>query len=218
MHSTPHTDPAVDIVDLTVGYETDKPVLDGFSSSFGRGALTLVRGENGSGKSTLVELCSGYLKPWRGEVRVAGRAASSPAARRNRRVCRTDPALYPHMTVRDHLVFAARCAGIDAGPGLARAERYGLGPWMDDDAGALSTGNRRKVWLTMCTLGDFEVAVLDEPFNGLDADGRDLLCDEMRAWSADAAVVLVAHAPPAALTPDRVLDLDGPGASIAKGD
>lgn len=210
MRGTSHSHTAVDIIDLTAGYERGKPVFQGFSASFAACATTQVRGRNGSGKSTLAELCSGYLKPWSGTVHVAGRDAGHPSARARRRVCRTEPALYPDLTARDHLSFAARSTGTDPAAAHERARAYGLGDWMSAEAKALSTGNRRKLWLVMCTLGGFDVAILDEPFNGLDDQGRDRLADEMRDWSERAAVLLIAHAAPAEATVDAVFDLGGP--------
>jgi ABC-type multidrug transport system ATPase subunit len=209
MHGTPDPDAAIDLRDVTAGYQQGVAVLEGLTARFGPRGVVLVRGRNGAGKSTLLEVCSGYLRPWRGAVRIAGMDAATAAARTRRRVCRTEPALYPNMTARDHLVFAARCLGVDPAPGLARAERYGLAPWLGYDAKSLSTGNRRKLWIIMCTLGSFDVVILDEPFNGLDPAGRDTLSAEIRHWSATAAVLLISHAPPAGVEADREFTVGG---------
>jgi ABC-2 type transport system ATP-binding protein len=196
-------DPAIEIRDLTVGYRKGAPVFTGFSAHFEPGGLVLVGGRNGSGKSTLLEVCSGYLPPWRGTVRVNGMDAGDAAARSSRRVCRTKQALYPNMTVRDHLAFAARCVGVGLDEVLARGERYGLHRWLSHDAKALSTGNSRKLWIVVCTVGAFSVVLLDEPFNGLDDEGTDVLCAEIRGWAAGKSVLLISHKPPAGLRPDR---------------
>ncbi|MGI5195681.1 ABC transporter ATP-binding protein [Streptomyces sp. CA-288835] len=183
-------------------------MFTGLSLSFGAPGLVHLRGGNGSGKSTLVELCSGYLLPWQGSVRVGGLDASSPAARSGRRICRTQPALYPDMTVRDHIVFTSRCRGIDPKGGLDRAVGLGLEPWLDHAAKTLSTGNTRKLWYVVCTLGGFDFAVLDEPFNGIDQEGVEKIAEELSGWAADRLVLLISHTAPAALavTADFVLD------------
>jgi ABC-2 type transport system ATP-binding protein len=203
MHGTQNKDVAVEVRDLTVGYQKGKPVLEGISANFHEGALVLVRGKNGSGKSTLLEVCSGYLPPWQGTVTINGLHAGSASARTTRRVCRTQQALYPNMSVRDHLVFASRCMHSDPADALARAARYGLEPWLDYDAKALSTGNSRKLWIVMCTLGSFNVVLLDEPFNGLDDDGVDVLREDIKKWATEKAVLLISHAPPPGLAPDE---------------
>jgi ABC-type multidrug transport system ATPase subunit len=107
------------------------------------------------------------------------------------------------MTVRDHLVFASRCVRADANDALARAERYGLEPWLDYDAKALSTGNSRKLWIIMCTLGSFNVVILDEPFNGLDEEGVNVLREDIHKWATEKSVLLISHAPPEGLIPDE---------------
>jgi ABC-type multidrug transport system ATPase subunit len=198
----------VEIRDVTVGYDRRVPVFRHFSAAFESGGLVRIGGSNGSGKSTLLEVCSGYLAPWQGSVRINGLDAGSPAARTGRRVCRTKQALYPNMTVRDHLAFAARCVRMDLGDVLARAERYGLHRWLDHDAKSLSTGNSRKLWIIVCTSGDFDVVLLDEPFNGLDDEGAEALCREIGDWSTQKAVLLIAHKLPDTLRPDRTVMLD----------
>ncbi|MGW8954722.1 ABC transporter ATP-binding protein [Streptomyces sp. NPDC055709] len=193
---------------MTAGYVEGSPVFTGLSLSIGKPGVVRLRGGNGTGKSTLVELCSGYLLPWQGSVRLEGLDAGSPAARNARRICRTQPALYPDMTVRDHIVFASRCRGSDVEDGLERAVRLGLEPWLDHAAKTLSTGNTRKLWYVVCTLGDFSCAVLDEPFNGIDHEGVEKIAEELSFWSADRLVLLISHTVPTALvvTDEFVLD------------
>jgi ABC-type multidrug transport system ATPase subunit len=207
MHGPQNTNNAIEIRDVTVGYEKGVPVLEGFSAEFSQGDLVLVRGNNGSGKSTLLEVCSGYLAPWTGSVKINGLDARSADARIRRRVCRTQLALYPNMTVRDHLFFASRCVGSGPETAFERVERYGLQRWLQHDAKSLSTGNSRKLWIIMCTLGVFDVVILDEPFNGLDDESTDALCQELRAWATDKSVLLISHIPPVGLTPERTFML-----------
>lgn len=111
------------------------------------------------------------------------------------------------MTARDHLVFAARCRRAELPLVLERAARYGLSPWLERQAAALSTGNQRKLWLLACTLLPTPVIVLDEPFNGMDDDGVETLVGELTEWSASRLVLLIAHAMPKGLTADRTMKL-----------
>lgn len=191
--------PFLSIDGVSAGYGPDQAVLQDLYLRVDSPALVLVEGENGAGKSTLVEVVSGYLAPRSGSITIRGVEAASPAAASIRRICRTEPSLYPVMTVRDHITFASRWVGIAPGEGELRATRYGLLPWFNTPAGSLSTGNRRKLWLLMCTLGDVDLVMLDEPFNGLDAEGIRLLSGELADWARTRAVLLVAHRPPAGL-------------------
>jgi ABC-type multidrug transport system ATPase subunit len=168
-----------------------------------------IAGPNGSGKSTLLELVSGFLAPFEGEVRISGTIAHSPQARFLRSVCRTAPALYPSMTARDHLAFAARCRRTGLSPLLERAERYRLGDWLEAPAAELSTGNQRKLWLLACTALPTPVAILDEPFNGMDDHGVAALVGELAEWARSRLVLLIAHALPDGLNPRQTVDLEG---------
>lgn len=169
--------------------------------------LIHLRGPNGSGKSTFGELVSGYLRPWAGRVLVNGLPADDRTARSSRRVCRAEPALFPAMTVHDHLALTARARGISANVGFRRARSLGLEAWFGKNAASLSTGTAKKLWYVMCTLGDFTVAVLDEPFNGVDAESAEVMAGEMVDWSDAAIVVLVAHALNANLPISRTVDI-----------
>jgi ABC-type multidrug transport system ATPase subunit len=203
------THPAVRISDVTAGYRQGAPVFTGLSAGFPAGGLVHVRGGNGAGKSTLLELYSGYLRPWTGEVQIFGVDAAAPAVRAVRRVCRTQPALYPYMTVHDHVRFASRCAGTDPGAALRRVHSLGLDPWLDHNAKSLSTGNARKLWYVMCSLGEFRTIFLDEPFNGLDTAGVATMCSDIETWARSKTVLLISHNLPPALGAPPAFVLDG---------
>lgn len=111
------------------------------------------------------------------------------------------------MTVREHLELACTCVGSSVSATLDRADDYGLGAWLDHETHELSTGNARKTWLLMCSTGDAELLMLDEPFNGLDHDAAEALLAEIADWRTTSAVVLIAHHLPDSLAPDAVVDL-----------
>lgn len=203
---------------VTFAYPRGADVLSDVSLRFsGPGLVSLVAG-NGVGKSTLVELVSGYLRPGSGRVVVAGQDADAPRARADRRIVRTRTALYPTMSVYDHLVLASDIAGADRGEALARARRYRLDDWLDTRSNQLSAGTERKVWLLMCTLGRFGLAVLDEPFTGLDDQARHALLEDLDAWrEAGALVVVATHEHPDGYRPDAVVRFTGRGPQVVDG-
>lgn len=171
-------------------------MLEGLSLSMRSPGLYRVAGSNGSGKSTFLELISGFLRPWSGDVRLCGVDAASADARHVRSVCRTSPSLYPSMTVHDHLAFAARSRRVSPEAGLARLARYGLEGWAEQPVSMLSTGNIRKLWILMCTVADTPVVAIDEPFNGMDVQGINALVSELEEWAQRKIVVLVSHTVP----------------------
>lgn len=205
VHSA-QSDAFIELDHVTAGYGKEPDVFKDASLKIDQPGLYRVHGPNGAGKSTLIEVLSGYLHPRDGEARVNGLLASDPAAHELRRVCRTEPALYPMMGVRDHLVFASRWNGSSPDKALERAVAYGLGPWLDTPAEALSTGNKRRLWLIQCTVGQFRTVILDEPFNGLDQHSVTLLCTELEEWAKSTCVLLTAHLPPAELVIDHQVE------------
>lgn len=207
MLSSTHHSPALSFEGVTAGYIRGSRIFDNASLSISGPGLFHLRGRNGSGKSTFAELASGYLRPWAGQVLVNGIEAASRDAREARRVCRAEPALFPAMTVHDHIVLTATARDVSPEPALDRAAMLGLGPWLGENAGSLSTGTAKKLWYLANTLGDFDLAVLDEPFNGVDADSVAVMAGEMREWAKSACVVLIAHALQPEIEPDLVIEI-----------
>jgi ABC-type multidrug transport system ATPase subunit len=199
---------AVVLAGVTAGYVEERPVVRDLSLRLPHGGVVRLAGPNGSGKSTVLELVSGYLRPWSGTVTVCGHDAATTAARAARRVVRTQPALYDHMTIRDHLTFMARVQGGDLQEQLERAGRLGLAPWYDERAAALSSGTAKKLWYLLGTVGSCELLVLDEPFNAVDEDGiRSMVRDLEEAADAARTVVIVCHTVPVELSVDGTVRL-----------
>lgn len=206
--STSRSVPAIEATGLTIGYSPARPVLSDLSFAVEGPGIVRLDAPNGSGKSTLIEAASGYLRPFSGSIRIDGRNAHSPAARENRRICRAEPALHPHLSLIDHLALCADLAGADREEPLVRARRFGLDQWFGTRTSALSTGTARRLWYLMCTTGRFSVALLDEPFNGVDQDSTAQMISEMSHWAEEALIVVVSHALPPELPVDSRLSLD----------
>jgi ABC-type multidrug transport system ATPase subunit len=172
--------------------------------------LVRVRGGNGCGKSTLIELLAGGIAPATGSVRVCGEPATSPAARRLRRVCRTEVALLGHVTLRRHAVLFARAAGL---PTLAATDALadeGLADRLDDVVDELSTGEARRAWVRLTTVGRAPVLLLDEPFLGIDAAAAAALRSRVAAWAEGSLVLVVDHEAHAWQSPALELVLAAP--------
>lgn len=175
--------------------------VDGLSFEAPLGRITGMIGPNGAGKTTTFDACSGLNRKFGGEVLFDGRDITSmhPAGRGRIGLGRTFQRmeLCETLTVFDN-VSLGREASQAGGGSLsqivapssekARAESAaweaieicGISHLADEQAGSLSTGQRRLVELARCLAGPFKVLLLDEPSSGLD-----------RAETAEFAQILV---------------------------
>jgi ABC-type multidrug transport system ATPase subunit len=153
-------------------------VLDRIDWQVAEGQCVVVTGANGSGKSTLLGCLASLVRPTSGEVRWFGRpAAGDPAARRLLGMVAHENRLYPHLTLRENLVFAARM--YDApGPHRRADQRLqdaGLARHADRMPPTLSKGMRQRAAVARALIHDPPILLLDEPLAGLDAQGTDWL-------------------------------------------
>ncbi len=137
-------------------------------------------GANGAGKTTLLRCLASSLRPDGGEVRWFGQpATSNPAARRRIGVVAHESFLYPQLTLRENLIFAARM--YDVARPADRAEQLLTQAGLLADAACLPTrisrGMRRRVAVVRALVHDPPILLLDEPAAGLDRRGTAWLMD-----------------------------------------
>jgi ABC-type sulfate/molybdate transport systems ATPase subunit len=158
-------------------------------------------GMSGAGKTTVLEAIAGLVSPRRGHVVVAGRTLTSteppvavPVWRRRVGLLRQDPALFPHLSVRENLLYAPGAGSRDAE--LADlAGRLGLDGLLDARPAALSGGQAHRAALARLLLAHCDTLLLDEPYSGLDAASGRQLTMVLRELVAARGIpaVLVAH-------------------------
>jgi ABC-type multidrug transport system ATPase subunit len=128
------------------------------------GSVAVVLGRNGAGKSTLLSAVAGVLP--------IGRCAVLDRPRIIGWVPERFPAAQP-FTARDYLLHMGRVRGLSAAAASAAlakwAELLHLTPFLDTKLNQLSKGSAQKVGLTQALLAPPGLLVLDEPWEGLDA-------------------------------------------------
>jgi ABC-type multidrug transport system ATPase subunit len=158
------------------------PVLTGLDLTVESGQLVSIVGANGVGKTTLLRIAAGIVEPERGSVTVGGIDLRRGAAACRGRIgflSAGDRGLYPRLSVRRNLEFAARLGLLERRrlrPAVAAAiERLGLAELAMRRVDRLSTGQRQRVRLAMTLIHDPHLVLLDEPLNSLDEVGVRLL-------------------------------------------
>ena len=133
-------------------------------------------------------ICAGLLAPDSGTVEVRGRIG----------YCPQQPGVLDLLTVDEHLELFGRA--MDLSPEAARSAGHriltGLRFPVGDQtvAGHLSGGNRQKLNLTLALLGEADVLLLDEPYQGFDYGTYVNFWDLVEAWRlAGRVVVVVTH-------------------------
>jgi ABC-2 type transport system ATP-binding protein len=182
----------LEVRDLTKRY-ADVVALDGASFDVVPGRIVGFLGPNGAGKTTTMRAIFGLVRPDRGEVRWKGKPVG-PEERMRFGYMPEERGLYPKMKVLEQLSYFAELSGL-SGPAAKTAatawlERLGLGDRADARLEELSHGNQQRVQLSAALVHDPELAVLDEPFSGLDPLGVESLA-EMLAQTAASGVAVV---------------------------
>ena len=182
-----------------------RDVLRGVALTLAPGSVTALTGPSGAGKTTLLRLIAGLDVPDEGEITLSGRPATSgrnlllQPHERGIGMVFQQPALWPHMSVREQVEFglvgledAAVRARTDAA--LALAEVAALADARPD---RLSGGEAARVAIARALAPRPRCLLFDEPLAHLDAALRHGLAETIHRASRDtgAAVLIVTHTP-----------------------
>jgi ABC-2 type transport system ATP-binding protein len=163
--------PVLEIENLRARYG-DHEVLSGVTLKVERGEWFCLLGPNGVGKSTLLHCIASRLRPTSGDVRISGYSlATAPAAAKGRLGYACAPEQLPGLlTGRQCLEVYALAKDLDAidADVLALAEALRFTPFLDGFVDTYSLGTRQKLCVLLALLGDPDLVVFDEAFNGLD--------------------------------------------------
>ncbi|MEM1505323.1 ABC transporter ATP-binding protein [Domibacillus sp. 8LH] len=176
--------------------------------SIRKGEFTAILGPSGCGKTTFLKLLAGFMKPSSGDIHIDGFLAASkkrlvPPEKRNIGMVFQSFALWPHMTVYEHVAFPLRHHHHtrdewkqDIG---ARAQQVlklvGLEQLFDRYPAELSGGQKQRVALARAIAPLPDVLLMDEPLSALDIELRVEMRNEIQRIHREthASVVYVTH-------------------------
>jgi ABC-2 type transport system ATP-binding protein len=187
------------------------------------GQVTAFLGPNGAGKSTTMRMIVGLDRPTAGAALVDGRRYADLRDPLRLVGAHLDArTFHPRRSGRANLLALARYNGLPRSRVDSVIEAVGIGAVARKPAGTYSLGMAQRLGIAGVMLGDPATVILDEPVNGLDADGVRWIRTLVRRWAADGRTVLISShlMSEVALIADRVLVL-GRGrllASSALGD
>lgn len=161
-----------------------------------RGTTLALVGPNGAGKTTLLKCLATLLQPSDGEGTVCGfdLRKQGDAIRERVGLVTVRGYVYDDLTAEENLRFSARMSGLNLGPDEYRAAlaRVGLERVADQRVRTFSTGMRKRVVLAQLRIRPLELALLDEPYSGLDTQGMALVDEFVREFRAEGTTVIIA--------------------------
>jgi len=205
----------VDVVSISKDYGRQR-VLDGVSATFEAGRFTSLLGPSGSGKTTLLRIIAGFVVPDAGKVRFGtADVTQEPVWKRNVGMVFQSYALFPHMSVRQNVMFGLNRRGIRGAAAEGEVSRVlelvQLEGFDRRRPKELSGGQQQRVALARALVIRPDVLLLDEPLSALDRRLRQGMQVELRRIQRESGLttIFVTHDQEEALTlSDEVAILD----------
>jgi ABC-2 type transport system ATP-binding protein len=190
---------ALSVEHLHAGYDKHRVLVD-VNLTVAPGEWVALLGPNASGKTTLLHCVVGMMSVTSGAVAICGCSLrDDPLGAKSRLGFACAPERLPALlTGRQCLEVYASAKGLSAigADVLELAERFQYLPMLDRFVEAYSLGTRQKLAVLLALLGEPELVVLDEAFNGLDPASALALKHHLRARVSEGkcSVLLATHA------------------------
>ena len=192
------------MIDLSIRKQLGEFGLD-VSFSVPEQGLTALFGRSGVGKTSVIAAIAGLLRPDEGHIRVSGRTLfdsisgeNVPVHRRRVGYVFQEGRLFPHLSVRDNLLYGHRRSPVANRPIALDEilELLGIAALLGRRPRDLSGGEKQRVAIGRALLAQPAVLLMDEPLASLDAPRKreilpylERLRDELRV-----PIVYVSHA------------------------
>lgn len=169
-----------------------KQVLIDISFTVSTGTLAVITGSNGSGKTTLLQLIAGLSLKKEGQVLWNGACYGLELGKIG--YLAHKPMLYENLSVLENIVFFSKmygCFSLEHVASMLR--RVGLWLYRYEPAAILSRGMQQRLAIARTLISDPKLILYDEPFTGLDVEGRQLLCDILQENLPKTIQLVITH-------------------------
>ena len=183
---------AVEIKGLTKNFK-EKQALCGLDMTVPEGAIYGFIGENSSGKSTTEKIICGLIHSSGGSVKIFGKPHTDIDVRSEMGVLIEAPGCYPNYSVWNNMMLQATNLSIKNAETevvkmlkLVRMEGAASNKYKN-----CSLGMKQRIGIAMALLGNPKLLVLDEPINGLDADGMRIMREVLVDISKNGTTIII---------------------------
>lgn len=180
----------IEVSDFSTGYQ-GREILHHLGFSIERPGIYVVLGKNGAGKTTLFRAMSGMLRPMSGYIHYDGQTIDSSDVR---------IAFLGHksgiptgMTVNNALRFFAGVEGATSEMLKTVIDEFELTGLLGRNVQTLSQGQRKRVSLAKCLLGQKDLMILDEPTTSLDPKVSSEIREFMTRQSSEMPILYSSH-------------------------
>ncbi len=184
---------ALHVKDVSKFYGT-APALDPITLEIAEGERVALIGHNGSGKTTMMRIAAGLLDATSGSVSICGNKAGTLSARASLSFIADQPTFYDDLTLWEHMEYVARLHGVKEWEQTAAdlLGHLGLYERADEMPNRFSRGLKQKSAIALGFIRPFDLLLVDEPFVGLDASGKEALLELLAGASDNGSTVVVA--------------------------
>lgn len=188
-----NTVPAVEVKNLTIGYEKEKPVAQGLNFRVYPGEIVGVVGKNGCGKSTLARTLCGLQKELCGEILYSGAKVTTKCRIGKAYLVMQDPdyQLFADSVYQELLLALSDQKNKDEKQIDAILEELNLMPYKERHPMSLSGGQKQRTAIGVAALRDTEVLIFDEPTSGLDYKNMESVAEILQTLSQRGRAILV---------------------------
>lgn len=206
----------IKIKNVGKSYDGKKMVIEDINLEIKKGEFFVLLGPSGCGKSTLLRMIAGLEKMTTGDLWINGVHANElePKDRQLSMVFQ-NYALFPHMTVRENILFGLDVKKVPKDEQEERlrevSEIMGLSEYLKRKPGQLSGGQRQRVALARSICSQAPICLMDEPLSNLDAKLRGQMRSEIKRIQKmlGLTIVYVTHDQVEAMTMgDRIMILN----------
>lgn len=186
----------IELVEISKSYDKQQDVLNEINLIIDEGEFFVLVGPSGSGKSTLLRMIAGLEEISGGVLKINGKSVNHmPPKDRNLSMVFQNYALYPHLSVKENILFGLKAKKVDKQERQKRlieaSEMMGLSELLERKPRELSGGQRQRVALARTIVSQAPLCLMDEPLSNLDAKLRANMRVQIRRLQKQIGMTLI---------------------------